>query len=287
MPTVSEAQKRLALAAAHTPGGFGGMSQKTGLDFMHGDQAVGRVGKAGGGALPNPFPGARHVENAIHMAGQMAREHFAGGGQAYMPPHPGFGEIGDYRSILSPTAGGVIASEVPGRTDHIPTSVAADSYVIPADVVSGLGEGNTLAGARIIQEWMGTGPYGTPIQRSHGSPNFPHPPPAPSEGGTSTTTYKPHFADGGMATGKAPLKTAQIEHDPSKVPVIVAGGEMLLDPHTIAYHPDLGNLNPNDTNPEHYRRAVNFGHKVLDRWVVSERKKTVKTLSKLPGPKRK
>lgn len=302
MPTVSDSQKRLALAAAHTPGGFGGMSQAVGREFMHADQKVGRVGHAAGGAAslaigPHPVKDfvrsvSLHAQDtadasipkASHIASGMARGKLADGG-TYMPPHPGFGEQGDYRSIMSPTAGGVIASEVPGRTDHIPTSVAADSYVIPADVVSGLGEGNTLAGARVVQEWLSSGPHGIPLPKGgHGS-SIPHPP-APSEfGGRTTTTYEPHLAHGGSA-GRAPLKAAHIKNVHGEVPVIVAGGEVIVDPHVIAHHKDLGGLHPHDKNPEHYRRAINFGHKVLDKFVVNERKKNIKTLSSLPSPSR-
>lgn len=50
-----------------------------------------------------------------------------------------------------PTAG-LLDSDVPGRTDQLPISVAPGSYVIPADVVSGLGQGNTLAGAKLLRE---------------------------------------------------------------------------------------------------------------------------------------
>ena len=55
---------------------------------------------------------------------------------------------------------GLLTSPVAGRTDHLPISPAAGSYVVPADVVSGLGEGNTLAGANIMQRILDTGPMG-------------------------------------------------------------------------------------------------------------------------------
>lgn len=45
---------------------------------------------------------------------------------------------------------GLIRSAVPGRTDRLPLHVWEDSYVVPADVVSGWGQGNTEAGARIL-----------------------------------------------------------------------------------------------------------------------------------------
>src|SRR5262249_11465308 len=41
------------------------------------------------------------------------------------------------------------SSSIPGRTDRIPMRARPGSYVLPADVVSGLGQGNTHAGARM------------------------------------------------------------------------------------------------------------------------------------------
>ncbi len=46
---------------------------------------------------------------------------------------------------------GPIMSSVPGRTDHHDMDVAAGSYVLPAHVVSGLGQGNTMAGMEKIR----------------------------------------------------------------------------------------------------------------------------------------
>lgn len=52
---------------------------------------------------------------------------------------------------VAPSNSGLLHSAVAGRTDHLKVNVPAGSYVIPADVVSGTGEGNTLSGARILQ----------------------------------------------------------------------------------------------------------------------------------------
>lgn len=41
---------------------------------------------------------------------------------------------------------GPIHSPVAGRTDHLPMHVHSGSYVIPADIISAMGEGNTMAG---------------------------------------------------------------------------------------------------------------------------------------------
>lgn len=46
---------------------------------------------------------------------------------------------------------GAIRSAVAGRTDHVPIDVPAESFVIPADIVSGLGEGNTENGHEVLR----------------------------------------------------------------------------------------------------------------------------------------
>lgn len=53
---------------------------------------------------------------------------------------------------VNKTHTGPIVSSVAGRTDHLNMSVPNNSYVIPADVVSGPGEGNTLAGFEILKK---------------------------------------------------------------------------------------------------------------------------------------
>lgn len=45
---------------------------------------------------------------------------------------------------------GAIKMPVAGRTDHLPMHVPSGSYVIPADIVSAIGEGNTAHGFDII-----------------------------------------------------------------------------------------------------------------------------------------
>lgn len=50
---------------------------------------------------------------------------------------------------------GLLHSDVPGRTDQLPITVEPGAYVIPADVVSGLGQGNTYAGAQILAKLLG------------------------------------------------------------------------------------------------------------------------------------
>ncbi len=77
---------------------------------------------------------------------------------------------------------GPIHSAVAGRTDHLPMHVPSGSYVIPADIISAMGEGNTIAGFKHMRRifsgmpygqragpyGQGAGPYGEPLQRAHG-----------------------------------------------------------------------------------------------------------------------
>lgn len=51
---------------------------------------------------------------------------------------------------------GLFHSDVAGRTDRLPRTVPSDSFVFPADVVSSLGQGNTMAGAKILDGIFGS-----------------------------------------------------------------------------------------------------------------------------------
>lgn len=47
---------------------------------------------------------------------------------------------------------GPIHSPVAGRTDHLPMHVPSGSYVIPADIIGAMGEGNTMAGFKHMRK---------------------------------------------------------------------------------------------------------------------------------------
>lgn len=52
----------------------------------------------------------------------------------------------------APIKTGPIAGPTPGRADAVPVDVPTGSYVIPADVVSALGQGNTAAGHAYLDQ---------------------------------------------------------------------------------------------------------------------------------------
>jgi hypothetical protein len=116
---------------------------------------------------------------------------------------------------------GPIHSPVAGRTDHLPMHVPSGSYVIPADIISAMGEGNTMAGFAHMRKMFQSAGEGPP------------------------------HADG--------------------VPIVAAGGEYVLSPAEVIYAGG-GDLDA--------------GHRVLDDFVKRYRAHTIKTLSKLPGPKK-
>ncbi len=78
---------------------------------------------------------------------------------------------------------GPIHSSVAGRTDHLPMHVASGSYVIPADIISAMGEGNSMAGFKVAQNIFGghNRTKGTPYGE-HGLP-YGVPTPRKAEGG--------------------------------------------------------------------------------------------------------
>lgn len=89
---------------------------------------------------------------------------------------------------------GPIRSSVAGRTDHVAMDVPAESFVIPADVVSGVGEGNTESGFRVFSKMLGLSDSAVPgaLQR----------------------------ADGGKVGGS--------------VPIMAAGGEIVVPPNVVS-----------------------------------------------------
>jgi len=77
-------------------------------------------------------------KQAVAAALSTARKSRATGGEAVAKTHVG-----------------PIHSNVAGRTDHLPMHVPSGAYVIPADIVSALGEGNTMAGFKILNNMFG------------------------------------------------------------------------------------------------------------------------------------
>lgn len=172
------------------------------------------------------------------------RKKMAKGGRVGYAPGGGLSPVSQQRdsmrSLSRGVPGGIINSAVPGRSDQIPLSPKGRSYVIPADVVSSLGQGNTMAGTKGLNKLFGMGPYGM----------APGKVPMPKRAGK--------FADGGGTEGN--------------VDIMAAGGEYVVPPEKVS---EIGGGD------------LDRGEKILDTMVQKQRKKTIKTLRKLPGPRKK
>lgn len=173
------------------------------------------------------------------------------------------------REKSKPCHVGLITMAVGGRTDHIPMNVLEGSYVLPADIVSGLGEGNTLAGSKMISQMFNTGPFGV----SSKAPQFSAPKAPQSPFGYQGAQKEwnqissiPQLPVAQAANG-GPITSGKYR----PVPIVAAGGEYVLHPDVVK---KIGN------------GSIERGHDWLDHFVVGVRKHLVKTLSKLPGPRR-
>ena len=100
---------------------------------------------------------------------------------------------------------GPIHSTVAGRTDHLPVHVASGSYVIPADIISAMGEGNSMAGFKVSDR----------IFRAPDGEREPH--------------KNPAFAD----TETVPVVVAGGEYIISPQDVIHLGGGSMEDGHRM------------------------------------------------------
>lgn len=170
----------------------------------------------------------------------------ADGGMPMSMAEPWFERRSDPIEAYSPTS--LYSGSTGGRTDNIHNLVPAGAYIMPADVVSGMGEGNSQAGAAIIDKMFHSNPHG--IQgskisggRGVGIPSAPH-----------AFNENTQFAKGGNTK--------------DKVHIVTASGEVMIRPEAIAAK--FGDLDR--------------GHKILDEVVKHVRKRTIKEMSNLKPP---
>lgn len=232
-------------------------AQGAALGNVGGNQADPNYGAFGQGqhdAFMNLVANYRAHPTMARGGAALGPVHFAEGGASLTPVNSFQRELryaGEAGAGAAPS--GLLHSAIAGRTDRLPMPVASGSYILPSDTVSGLGEGNTLAGARLISEMFGTGPFG--IRPPHGSGHLQAPsPPRPSQSQPSAG-----FAKGGAAETEQP------------VPIVAAGGEVVLPPDVVR------RIGSGD---------ISRGHSILDKFVLKVRARTAKELRKLPGPKR-
>jgi hypothetical protein len=151
---------------------------------------------------------------------------------------------------------GMINSSVPGRTDKLPMNVKSGSYVLPADIPSALGQGNSTAGGMILKKMFSSGPYGLPTMRSSGR---------------SGAAMRPMRIQQQKMPSKLPGTFARGGEANEHVPIVAAGGEYLIAPEVVR---DIGHGD------------LKKGHKVLDAFVLRVRKEHISTLKNLKPPKK-
>lgn len=246
----------------------------------------------------NPVPSSIQISRMLRRPPSVSGIAFKSGITAPKPTMrmPGLkralgGGIPDHP--LSPVIG-AINTPTPGRADAHPTHVPPGSYVMPADVVSAIGEGNTAAGQQMLAKMflplqaqggqqttlMGqkapfgaTGaPYGAQApdlrSRAMAPPRFPAPyvPPQPKFPSPSPTQ-----AQGGVVPGEPGSQfLARVSGGVKPgTPINISGGEFVVPPDEVK---------------RRGRGDINRGHEILDAWVTHQRDEHIKTLKRLPGP---
>jgi hypothetical protein len=168
-------------AAAGTAAAAGGAAAGTAAGTAAGAAAGGAASAVGTGALAGSWAGpVGAAVGAIIGAGLAFAmgDGFAAGGRIPGGEDEGFEAEGLEDEGLehadagmgAPVAGlgapgegvpiqeeGLVDSATPGRADLLHVRVRRGSYVIPADVVSGVGQGNTDAGVRILESRLSSG----------------------------------------------------------------------------------------------------------------------------------
>jgi len=181
---------------------------------------------------------------------------------------------------------GPIVSDGAGRTDNVPMHVPSGAYVIPADIVSHIGEGNSISGMKVLQAMFAPKPFGAaagPWGVSMGKPvmgkgapmprmAFPRPV-SPPAGSVSPTPAGPAGPGPQLARPIAPPPIAKhggaVDSQVPSTPIAASGGEFVVSPAEVK------------------RRGggdITKGHKILDAFVKSMRKNHIQTLQNLPGP---
>jgi hypothetical protein len=232
--------------------------------------------QTGAAGRPSPQRPPLDPSDPVQAALLMTRQHFAFGGVT--PEIPSF-EKAEMRDISNPY--GFSAGIGGGRTDKNPIDVGAGSYVLPADVVAGLGEGNSLAGPRIWDSILHSGgPHGIEAPQTHPrtGQGIPRPPSDPelAKGmfeGAESAPISPTLAKGGQAEEKGDGE--------GKVPILAADGELIVSPDDVAR---IGERYfPRHRTPTR-RALITHGHRILDEFCREIRGRTIKKLKELPGP---
>ena len=134
-----------------------------------------------------------------------------------------------------------------GRADRVNSRVQNGAYVLPADIPSALGAGNSLAGHTILGKMLGSSTNVKPVK-----PTFPKLPNAPK-----------------LPKITGAKKGGKVSDDQDTLPVSLSDGEFVVSKEDCQ---KLGGGN------------LEKGHRILDHFVMHVRHKHIDTLKRLPGP---
>lgn len=149
-------------------------------------------------------PGRPGAAASVDRALAITRRRAHGGTVGSDPFSPVAGSQSGANGTEPPVSGPVIGP-TGGREDSIPVSVLAGSFVIPADVVAALGDGNTLAGMRALDAAFGSG----------------------ADAGTQGRPYGQLMASTGGAVGAG-------AREGESVPILISDGEYVVSPERVA-----------------------------------------------------
>ena len=242
----------------------------------------------------NPVPSSIQISRMLRRPPPVSGIAFKSGVTQHPFPLKRAGGGGIPDNPMTPVIG-AINTATPGRADAHPTHVPPGSYVVSAEDVAHMGDGNTLAGQQLLAKMFlpiqaqphsqiammaqgapygATGaPYGAQMpdlaRRRMGPPGYPAPyaPPQPAKvaGGGYIEAH------GGVVPGEAGAQFLDRMTGGQKpgTPINISGGEFVIPPQEVK---------------RRGRGDINRGHEILDAWVNSLRKEHIKTLQKLPGP---
>jgi hypothetical protein len=236
---------------------------------------------------PNPEPSAIRISRMLQRQPRVSLPSSAirpASGLKLATPRIGRADGGIADSPAAPFTGPIMGMGG-GRTDDVPMHVPSGSYVVPADIVSHIGEGNSVNGLAILKAMFqpqpfgaSSAPWGAQTFKPQMGPGVPGPS-MPKPQGARQVGF-PHYQVGpGAATNvvrpqpQAPAPAnrfgGHVAGAVKATPIMASAGEFVIPPEEVK------------------RRgggSINKGHKILDAWIKSQRQQHIKTLEKLPGP---
>lgn len=236
-PSLTEMEKQGVFGSGTS---IGQIATATGLSPAEIIAALNNQGESGQRILAGLF-NQRFARGGATKAAMATVARYAKGGKVREPYEHEFHNF---------ASGGLIDSPVPGRTDKLPLKVKSGAYVIPASVVSGLGEGNTKAGVAALDKLFGMGPYGAKTSKI-ATPHVNY--------GHAMRPITKMRAAGGDTNNQEPVK------------IVAAGGEVVIPPDVVK------NLGGGD---------MNHGHDILDELVKHVRSQTIKDMKNEKPPQR-